>query len=375
MTNATPCARRNDGATPFPAFRKTLTAARARAEVRGWQAVSSYLTVPLLLGHERLGDAEVVSYEHVFSSGRCQLLLGDLIGLADRGAVDVSQVEAMIDGICQSLCTAADRTGALMPLAGCVPALYSDRIRPGGRLDQWYLPARQTPGTAYGPPQACLRHLRGWRLHANGTARDLDLAAIIRNAREALDPARLWQTAITQGDPTEPNIAVPLCWLDFEHAGRSVLAGDAANLLWYLLGMGGWLVPRYQPDTYARTLRLALPPVTSPALTRADISAERRCADISYTWHVGRGRAAALNRLLAWLDGGLGDAIGESAGRLATLLRPFLVLRILGVIPVASMTRRDCLLGLAKLTEACDPEVTLRQFAQIAASDHAAEAP
>jgi len=29
-----------------------------------------------------------------------------------------------------------------------------------------------------------------------------------------------------------------MCWLDFEHAGRNALAGDVANFLWYLLGMG-----------------------------------------------------------------------------------------------------------------------------------------
>ena len=78
-----------------------------------------------------------------------------------------------------------------------------------------------------------------------------------------------WITAITQGDVTEPNIAEPnitdpACWLDFEHAGRNVLAGDVANLLWYLLGMGGWLVPAYQPEVYARTLRAPVPPVATP---------------------------------------------------------------------------------------------------------------
>ncbi|MGW0392570.1 hypothetical protein ACWDYJ_17055 [Streptomyces sp. NPDC003042] len=75
-------------------------------------------------------------------------------------------------------------------------------------------------------------------------------------------PDRRWLAGLTQGDPTEPNIADPLCWLDFEFAGRNTAVGEAANLLWYLMALGGWLVPDYQPDVYARTLRLAL---TAPA--------------------------------------------------------------------------------------------------------------
>jgi ADP-ribose pyrophosphatase YjhB (NUDIX family) len=71
--------------------------------------------------------------------------------------------------------------------------------------------------------------------------------------RSALAGHARWTTVITQGDPTEPNIAEPLCWLDFEHAGRNALASDVANFLWYLLAMGGWLVAAYQPSTYERT--------------------------------------------------------------------------------------------------------------------------
>ena len=142
----------------------------------------------------------------------------------------------------------------------------------------------------------------------NGRRYVFDLPGVIAAVRRELLQATLWLTALTQGDPTEPNIAEPLCWLDFEHAGRNVLAGDVANLLWYLLGMGGWLVPRYQPATYARTLRLALPPVTVPASTAWMSRFHRQCAELTYTWSTGPGRQAAIERPLTWLDGDLGAA-------------------------------------------------------------------
>jgi hypothetical protein len=217
------------------------------------------------------------------------------------------------------------------------------------------------PGPVGDP--ADLRDFSGWELRVDGRAYVFDLPGVIGEVRRELFPASLWLTALTQGDPTEPNIAEPLCWLDFEHAGRNVLAGDLANLLWYLLGMGGWLVPRYQPATYARTLRLALPPVTGPEIGYLDIAAHRRRAELSYTWRTGPGRQAAIRRLLTWLDGDLSAALGCAPGRMAALLRPFLILRILGVIPGTSLSREDSLLMLAKIAKASDPGMVLSDFA------------
>jgi hypothetical protein len=169
-------------------------------------------------------------------------------------------------------------------------------------------------------------------------------------------------SAVTQGDPTEPNIAIPLCWLDFEHAGRNALAAEAANLLWYLLGMGGWLVPRYQPAVYARTLRLARAPVVTPALEHLTISADRRIVELDYAWAVGHGRRAAIQWLCRWLSGDLAAAIGCPPAQVYAALRPFLVMRMLGVIPATSLTTEDRFLLLAKLAENDHDGMTLTTF-------------
>lgn len=78
-----------------------------------------------------------------------------------------------------------------------------------------------------------------------------------------------------------------LRWLDFEHAGRNSLAGDVANLLWYLLGMGGWLVPVYQPEVYRRTLCAPIRPMATPVVDHLSVTARR--VEIDYTWRVGPG--------------------------------------------------------------------------------------
>ncbi|HUY47270.1 MAG TPA: NUDIX domain-containing protein, partial [Streptosporangiaceae bacterium] len=125
-----------------------------------------------------------------------------------------------------------------------------------------------------------------------------------------------------------------LCWLDFEHAGRNALAGDIANFLWYLLGMGGWLVPAYQAEVYARTLCMPVPPAAVPVIDHLRVTT--RHVEIDYTWRVGAGRHAALAALLHRLAGDLG-AVLAPAGDMAAALRPFLVVRVLGVIPLRQL--------------------------------------
>jgi hypothetical protein len=339
-------------------FRKVMSADRGRAEAAGWRAVAAFLPVPQLLDIRlRVDDLELV-YEDVFTTGRCRRLLADAINTADREPADAGSVEALVDQVCDQLLAAAEATGAQSRLAECVPELYAARLAVGGRLDQWYahspLPAWQLAGEPLGLCQLAERTLiLAGRQHRPPWPGLLDVL------RTRLAPVSRWATAVTQGDVTEPNIAEPLCWLDFEHAGRNVLAGDAANLLWYLLGMGGWLVPTYQPATYARTLREPRPPLAHPIVEHLRV--DRHRIELDHVWALGAGRRAALDALLRRLEGDLGTAIG-SDGDVTDALRPFLALRILGVIPLGEMSGHDALLCFAKLAEVLDPSLTLAEL-------------
>jgi len=350
------------------AFRKVLNRESADAEVRGWQAASHALPVPELLGRAEAGGKHLVAYEDVFASGRCTLLLGDLIGAADRNPALVPQVTALIDAVCDSLLKAVDSTGSPAPLSACVPGLYLDRIREGGLIEQRYLNDHLTiPHPRTGRPVP-LRDLTGYAFTVNGVRLRMDLPAAVRDARDALAPHRRWITALTQGDPTEPNIAAPLCWLDFQYAGRNTIPGEIAVLLWYLLAMGGWLVPRYQPTVYARTLPQHLPPVATPRLERFTLNPSERRIGVRYSWPLGDGRTAALQRLLQRVRSDLGHAAGLHPERALCLIRHFLAVRILGVIDPARMTGPDLLLLLAKLAELQHPDKVDRLFTRTSAA-------
>ena len=55
--------------------------------------------------------------------------------------------------------------------------------------------------------------------------------------------------------------------------------------------MRGWLVPAYQPEVYAHTLRTPVPPAAVPVIDQLRVTT--RYVEIDYTWRVGAGRHAA----------------------------------------------------------------------------------
>lgn len=251
---------------PDGTFRKILPPDRARREVAGWRAVATMFPVPRLRDIRDVEDGCEVVYEDVFASGRCRWLLADSINSADRHPGDAGAVRALVDRVCDDLLTAAEATGVTARLEECVPDLYAERLVPGGRLDRWYTcPPR--PAWVIDGQRLDLGDLASRTWVVDGHALGCGWPAALTGLRSVLAGHTRWATAITQGDVTEPNITDPLCWLDFEHAGRNALAGDVANFLWYLLGMGGWLVPAYQPEVYARTLRTPSPLQPCPSST------------------------------------------------------------------------------------------------------------
>lgn len=337
------------------AFHKPVaTREQAEAEARGWAWLASRIAVPALHGQIALRNRQFLVYENIFATGRCELLLGDVIALADRDPAVQPRLGPLVDGVCVDLRAAAEETGEIVPLAECVPNLYLDRVRPGGRLDRWYLRRDLSLTLPHTDTTVTLRELADFTLTANGRPLTLNVADTIERLRDALAPDRRRRAGLTQGDPTEPNIADPLCWLDFEFAGRNTVAGEAANLLWYLMALGGWLVPHYQPDVYARTLRLALPPLSRPRIEHLELHRSSRHIDVRYSWNTGPGRTAALTRALDGL-------CGERDGGLEEI-RAFLALRILGVIPPSRLIGHDLLLVLIKLAESQNPHTTLDAF-------------
>jgi hypothetical protein len=93
-----------------------------------------------------------------------------------------------------------------------------------------------------------------------------------------------------------------------------------------------------------------------PVIDRLRVST--RYVEIDYTWRVGAGRLVALAALLRRLVGDLGTALAP-AGDVAAALRPFLVVRVLGVIPLRQLSGPHAVTCLAKIAELSGPALTL----------------
>lgn len=316
---------------PDGTFRKRMPADQAWREVQGWQSMRSHHPVAPLLGSTAHPSGEkTVIYEDVFASGRCEHLLADLILDADHDPARASAVTALVDAVCDDWLHACGTTGRQAPIGTCQAGLYAARLAPEGRLDAWY------------------GHISQLIVDDGSRVLKLDMPALLARLREDLAGDTMCATLTSQGDPTEPNIASPLCWLDYEHAGRNALAGEVAVLLWYLLAMGGWLVPRYKPVTYARTLRGGRPAPTPPSVAHARVHGD--LVEVAARLRAGVGRRAAIAALVARLHGDVGQQLGPCDPMAA--LAPWLAVRILGVLPLTAMTDQDraiCLLKLAEL--------------------------
>ncbi|MEF9886167.1 hypothetical protein [Streptomyces sp. P9-A4] len=113
---------------------------------------------------------------------------------------------------------------------------------------------------------------------------------------------------------------------------------------------------------YARTLRLALPPLSRPRIEHLDLHRSSRHIDVRYSWNTGPGRTAAISRALHGLCGENGSSLEE--------IHAFLALRILGVIPPSRLSGHDLLLVLIKLAESQAPRTTLDTFFTTTSAPH-----
>jgi hypothetical protein len=220
-------------------FRKVVPSDQAKIEVAGWRAVSGYLAVPRLREVRQMrGCAELV-FDDVFTNHRCHGLLADLICDVDGRPELTEEVRALVNAVCDDLLRAIELTGGWARIEDCRAGLYGDRIASGGRLDQWYA-SWPRPAWIVNGERLDVRDLEDTTFAIHGRQYPSPWRGLLDWLRSELEANSRWLSALTQGDVTEPNIAVPLCWLDFEHAGRNVLAGDVANLIWYHSG-NGWL--------------------------------------------------------------------------------------------------------------------------------------
>ncbi|MET7800491.1 hypothetical protein [Streptomyces decoyicus] len=326
----------------------TRDRAEARDEIRGHASLARHYRVPALHAHLRVPGGYLLAYERL-ACGLDQGLLLDLLNTHEPS-------NELLDYMAQLAATYREvilTTARTADPAQIVRKLYWDRAVPGGRLDAYYAGA-DFP-VADGIIDIPVSRLGTYSLNINGQRCRLDWAATLRWLRAHFDTVEPVWAALTQGDPTDVNLAHPLAWLDYDTAGLNSIPGEFANFLWYTSALGGWLVPTYNPAAFAdHPASLDHVTANAPRIQRAEADTATSTLHIDYVPRLSAPRRAAIATYWQQLVRPVAERLWSGTD-LADLLRPYLAMRILAVYNLAELTPEDRLVLLARLAEAMSP--------------------
>ncbi|MCX4733891.1 SDR family NAD(P)-dependent oxidoreductase [Streptomyces sp. NBC_01363] len=328
----------------------TRDPAEAREEIRGHAHLARHYRVPALHAHLRVPGGHLLAYERL-PGGTDKGLLLDLLN-ADEPSSDL---HTYMDRL-----TAAYREVILATAWPADPAhvirkLYWDRAAPGGRLDTYY--AGKDFLATDGLIDVPVSRLGTYTLSINGRQHHLDWAAALRWLRAHFAMAEPVWAALTQGDPTDVNLAHPLTWFDYDTAGMNSIPDEFANFLWYASTLGGWLVPTYNPTAFAdHPATFDHVPANTPEIRRAPVDHTTSTIPIDYAPRLSTPRRTAVTTYWNQLVRPIADRLWPGTD-LANLLRPYLAMRILAVYNMADPAPEDRLVLLARLAETMKPHL------------------
>ncbi|THA59599.1 hypothetical protein E6P78_29085 [Streptomyces sp. A0958] len=318
------------------------------AEVRGHARLAPHYRVPTLHAHLRVPGGRLLAYERL-PGGTDRGLLLDLLNASQAS----DGLRAYLDQLTAAYREAILATARPTDPTRVVRKLYWDRAAPGGRLDEYY--GGRDFLIADGLIDVLVSRLDTYTLNINGRRQHLDWVATLRWLRAHFAATEPVWAALTQGDPTDVNLAHPLAWFDYDTAGMNSIPGEFANFLWYASTLGGWLVPMYNPAAFAdHPATFARVPDNTPEIRRADIEHTTSTIRIDYAPRLAAPRRAAVTTYWNQLVRPVADRLWPGAD-LANLLRPYLAMRILGVYNLADLAPADRLVLLARLAEAMSP--------------------
>ncbi|MFJ2958591.1 hypothetical protein [Streptomyces sp. NPDC087270] len=320
----------------------------ARQEIRGHARLREHYRVPTLHAHVRVPGGHLLAYERL-PGGTDRGLLLDLLNTQEPGPELLRYMEDLTTAYREVILETAQE----VPPERVVRKLYWDRAAPGGHLDTYY--AEADFPVAGGIIDLPVSRLAEYVIVVNGRPFAFGWAAALRRLRTHFERDEPVWAALTQGDPTDVNLAHPLAWFDYDTVGLNSVLGEFANFLWYVTALGCWLVPAYNPAAFAdHPATFSRLDANRPRLERARVNHAARTVHIDYTPRLAAPRRAAATAYWHGLLQPVADKIWPN-GDLCELLRPYLAMRILAVYNLADLAPTDRLLVLARLAEAMSP--------------------
>ncbi|MET4424255.1 hypothetical protein [Bradyrhizobium sp. RT3a] len=205
---------------------KLMPSARTYEEVSRYASVASHIPTPRLICSARLGGKGAILYERARSLGNGFELLADAFFQKNERIV-----RSIISEVLDTYASLIDRTLLWQDRTEANLVYFDDRIR-SDRLTDWYLNASP---------------FHNFVVSSESNGFRVNLLEILEYLIEWAEHPLPTFSILSQGDPTEVNIGVPLCFFDFWAAGRNPVLGDMANLVWSIHAQGGYFAPIYNP--------------------------------------------------------------------------------------------------------------------------------
>jgi hypothetical protein len=339
---------------------------QARQEHAGHARIRTAYPVPELRRVHRISRWTILIYDRWPHLGPNSGLLLDEITHADLTG-DMCCLDTCLTEVLTHYQRVITRTVRSTTFAKTITKLYGDRTAAHGRLDRYYRTDAPWLVTDDGS-ELRPSDLAATALVVNQREHTLDFADLLRSLRAqfaAHDP--VW-AALTQGDPTDLNIAWspaggPL-WFDYDTGGLNALPGEFACFLTYQRLHGAWLTPHYNPAAFRdHPCALQLAVLAEPTVR---IEHHKHRLTIDYRHTPSPARRHVLRRYLDEIVHPFADHLGIDD--VMGWLRPYLVMRLLGVYNLADLTPSGTALSLALLAQALDPATTLPDFLTLAPS-------
>lgn len=318
-------------------------------EINGYDLISSHYNVPKR--HAVRSDERgrfIITYDYWPSVDTDKGLFLDLINESIFTSLD--SLDDFLSELTEHYYSVISRTIAWRHKRQVRTVLYEDRIRVGGRIDNYYGEFDKHP-LSNGVEKIHVSNLKECEFIINHRSYRFDWQSCIDDLRGFFINSDHCWSAITQGDPTEINIGYPLVWFDYGAAGYNSVLGEFANFCWDTYVFGGYLVPTYS----ARMLRdhpntFNLLVLNKPIITRFEIDRRSKRIVMNYTLKLLDSRKLILEK---YFKNTMDPIISKwiKSGWLLDFKR-YLSLRILGVYNISSMSLHDTLFCLAKLIEA-----------------------
>jgi hypothetical protein len=340
----------------------------ARVECAGHARLRAFYPVPRLHGARRIARWTVLVYDRWPHLGPDNGLLLDEITQADL-ARDTRGLDTCLTALLAWYQRVIDRTLRRTTNVETISKLYGDRAAAHGRLDRYYRANAPWP-IDLGGRRLRPSDLAAMPLIVNGREHTVDFAVLVTRMRIHFAGHNPVWAAATQGDPTDLNIGWSLAggpvWFDYDTGGLNALSGEFACFLLCQRFHGAWLTPHYNPAAF-RDHPSALAPASLIAPV-VHIERDRSSLVIDYRHTPSPARQHALRRYLDELVFPIACRLGVDD--VMDWLRPYLVMRLLGVYHLANLEPRDAALSLALLAEALDPATGLSDFLALVPSEN-----